>query len=410
MAVFTGLQPSSTGIYKDEPYWSSAERPETYFEAIRKNHYYLYGAGKIFHGRYDYAGAQQRGLSHADWLDQGNRSSLWDEFQPMQAERLPAPFPSHQLGQDNEGKPWSAQFDWGVLPTDAETQHADVITAGAIARFLKRPPKQPFICVAGFYKPHLPWYAPQRWFNHYPLDKLVMPIIQANDLDDVPAIAKRWAILPGDHSTLEAAQLTKQAVQAYKASISFADEQIGRVLKALWQSPEANNTIVALWSDNGFHLGEKLHWRKFTLWEEATRVPLIIASPQGGPYQKRVEDPVSVVDLFPTLFDLAGLPALPHVDGHSLKSLMLTNTHKPQKPALMTWGEGNHSIRVRYWRYTRYHDGSEELYNLQNDPQEHNNLATQPAQLSQLHKLRAALNNATRGDPVRSWRRSPSEP
>jgi len=402
MAVFTGINPSTSGIYQDEPYWDTPRRHLTFFEVARNNHYYLYGAGKIFHGRYDYASAQAKNLHVATWLDLENRPWLWDGFEAMQPEQLPQLFPSNRLKQDGSGKPWSAQFDWGVLPDEAEDQHPDVLTASSIVRFLARPPRQPFLCVAGFYKPHLPWYAPKRFFDRYPLDQLVMPNIKVDDLDDVPEIARLWALSPADHATLEASQLTRQAVQAYKASISFADEQIGRVLRALWQSPEANNTIVALWSDNGFHLGEKLHWRKFTLWEEATRVPMIIAGPQGLSSQKLVKAPVSLMDLFPTLFDLAGLPAVPYVEGHSLKPLMLQQAQQAKTLPLMSWGEGNHSIRSGHWRYTRYRDGTEELYDLKADPQEHSNLATLPERQAQLEKQRSALHDVLARSAERS--------
>lgn len=397
MAVFTGLRPSTSGIYKDEPYWESPKRPITFFEAAKQSHYYLYGAGKIFHGRYDYADASVRNLPTASWLDLENRLWLWDGYEAMRPEPVSQPFPSHHLRQDTAGKPWSAQFDWGVLSEEAENQHPDVVSADAIAQFLTQPPSQPFLCVAGFYKPHLPWYAPKRWFDRYPLNQLVMPTVKADDLEDVPDIARLWALTPADHSTLEASQFTKQAVQAYKASISFVDEQIGRVLNALWQSPEANNTIVALWSDNGFHLGEKLHWRKFTLWEEATRVPMIIVDPQGGPYQQQVRAPVSLLDLFPTLFDLAGLTALSHRDGHSLKPLMLQHAQQATTTPLMSWGEGNHSVRFGHWRYSRYRDGSEELYNLQTDPQEHRNLASRPEDNTQLQALRSTMDQTLTG-------------
>jgi arylsulfatase A-like enzyme len=394
MAVFTGCWPSTTGIYKDEPYWSQPKRKPTFIEALRREHYRVFSAGKVFHGRYNYAAAKAQGLATASWIEQENRAWLWDQAAPTAPEPLIQPFPANGLERDVNGKPWSAQFDWGRLSPAQESQHPDVLTAEAVARFLRQPDRQPFLAMAGFYKPHLPWYAPQRWLDRYPLDQIELPPQLASDLNDVPPTAQQWAQSPPDDATLTAAGLSREAVRAYKASISFADEQIGRVLEALWSSPQASNTIVALWSDNGFHLGEKLHWRKFTLWEEATRVPLIIADPQGGPYRPRVAAPVSLIDLFPTLLDLAGLPAMPGVDGHSLKALMKGSSSTAQTPALMSWGAGNNSIRQGPWRYIRYRAGGEELYNHDNDPLEHHNLATEPSQRRQLLHLRRELDQA----------------
>ena len=396
MAVFSGMLPMSTGIYKDEPYWQRTQRPPTFFELARQHHYFLYGAGKVFHGRYDYPTAQTQGQSHAQWLDLQNRPALWDGYQPLAPEPLAQPFPSHGLATAQDGQPWSAQFDWGVLTPEQERQHPDVVTAQAVAAFLRQPTREPFLCVAGFYKPHLPWYAPQRWLDRYPLDQLVMPTVDARDLNDVPPLARQWALNPADQQTLEARQFTRQAVQAYKASISFADEQIGTVLQTLWTSPLRDNTIVALWSDNGFHLGEKLHWRKFTLWEEATRVPMIISAPQRGAYRSVVPSPVSVIDLFPTLFAMAGLPVPMGIDGQSLLPLMRSGDPGAAAPALMSWGEGNHSIRQHHWRYTRYSDQTEELYDLEADPLEHRNLAADPASAATLAQMRQTLQRLVR--------------
>ena len=145
-------------------------------------------------------------------------------------------------------------------------------------------------------QPHQPWYVAQSDLDRYPLDALPLPRVLANDLDDVPDIAKTWALNPADHATITGNGQWKQAVQAYLASITFTDRQIGRVLDALKSSPAADNTTVVLWSDNGFHLGEKLHWRKFTLWEEATRVPFIIVPPRGAnPNAQVIETPVSLL-------------------------------------------------------------------------------------------------------------------
>jgi arylsulfatase A-like enzyme len=395
MAVFTGRLPSSSGIYRDQPFWDRPNRPLTFFELLRQQGYYIFGSGKVFHGRYDYQAAQRQGLTYARWLDVENRPWLWDHFMPMKSERLSQPFPHHGIRRDPSGRPWSPQFDWGVLTADQERDHADVATASAVSEFLKRPRRQPFLCVAGFYKPHLPWYVPKRFFDRYPLDTLAMPSIDPDDLNDVPAVAREWALTPADQATLQSKGLEKKAVQAYRAAISFVDEQIGTVLQSLWASPLRDDTIVALWSDNGFHLGEKLHWRKFTLWEEATRVPLIISSPTAGSCHRTVPSPVSLVDLFPTLFELAGLPAVANLDAHSLVPLMCGDAQSANTAAITTWGQGNHSLRQEGWRYTRYAAGGEELYDLTIDPLERRNLINSPDHRLQRQRMRRDLDAVT---------------
>ena len=408
MAVFTGCWPSTTGVYKDQPYWSQPQRKITYLEAIRRQGYSLFSAGKVLHGRYNYKLASALGLRQAPWIQLEDRDWLWDQNAGIAPEPLGSPFPSIGLSHDTENRPWTPQFDWGVLSAAQEARHPDVRTADAMAAFLRQTHQRPFLAIAGFYKPHLPWYAPQRWLDRYPLSGIELPPQFADDLNDVPPTARTWAGTPADEATLRQEGLRRQALRAYKASISFADEQIGRVLKALWSSPLAENTIVALWSDNGFHLGEKLHWRKFTLWEEATRVPMIIADPLTGPYKPRVAAPVSLIDLFPTLVDLAGLQPLAGVDGHSLQPVMRGEANSPQTPVLMSWGAGNHSLRQGSWRYTSYAAGGAELYNHSSDPLEHRNLSGQATTAKQEQLLRRKLAQSLGGSSASGDEMEPS--
>jgi arylsulfatase A-like enzyme len=204
-------------------------------------------------------------------------------------------------------------------------------------------------------------------------------------------MARLWALQHGDHETLTLGGYRQKAIQAYLASVSFADEQVGRILTALDASQHRANTLIALWSDNGFHLGEKLHWRKFTLWEQATRVPLIVVDPRHPNAVAEVHQPVSLIDLFPTLLGMAGVTQMTGVDGESLIASDRKGVPVATRPVVMSWGQGNDSIRWGQWRYTRYADGGEELYNLLKDPWEHDNLADFDAFQGQREELKELL-------------------
>ncbi|MEZ5946320.1 MAG: sulfatase [Hyphomonas sp.] len=392
MSVFTGLRPSTSGIYQNEPFFGQAGRAPTYFEQLRSAGYHLFGAGKVFHGYFDYrqAGA---GRTDAPWIDMHAHDSLWDRFVHNTPEPMPPGRPLNRMfdfDRFDTVDPWNHHFDWGVLPDGREADMPDRLSVNAALDFLAAPPAgQPFFCAVGLYKPHLPWYAPKRFFDLYPLDSVVLPVVNEHDLDDVPPMARMWARTPDDHAAVLAAGQWREAVQGYLAAISYCDAEIGRLLDGLDASPAGRDTIIALWGDNGFHLGEKLHWRKFVLWEEATRVPLILSRPAGDA-PGRVEAPVSLLDLFPTLCDLAGAPGIPGADGISLRPLMDGEATAP-RPVLTTWQEGNHSLRHGSWRYTRYADATEELYDQAADPLEWTNLAASPAHAADLQALRTLL-------------------
>lgn len=410
LAVFSGRTPLQSGVYQDEPFWEQNARPTTYLEALKQQGYTTYSAGKVLHGLFDYRSAAREQRQDAQWINSEDRPFLWDEQAPMPPEPLPWPRPLHGIDAEwGTGRPLSPQLDWGALPAARHQEQPDVINTNTVIQWLKRPPAQPFFMALGLYRPHLPWYVPQSDLDAYPLDEIALPPVLANDLDDVPAIARHWALNPADHATITGHGEWKSVVQAYLASIRFADRQIGRVLQALAQSPAAQNTTIVLWSDNGFHLGEKLHWRKFTLWEEATRVPFILV-PAASQHQlstpQVIDQPVSLVDLFPTLFALEGLPPLnAAASARSLLPLLDTPGHTPrlEQAPITSWQRGNHSLRWGPWRYTRYHTGEEELYNLDADPREWHNLIRAKAGLDApaqqaLHQLRAEydqrLNNA----------------
>lgn len=233
---------------------------------------------------------------------------------------------------------------------------------------------------------HGPRILPAEFFDAYPLDSIRLPEVPPGDLDDVPDFARQFVKPVFDE--LVAAGNWRAFVQAYLASVSFVDAMLGRLLDALEASAIADDTIVVFVSDNGYHLGEKQTLHKRTLWESAVRVPLIIADPGAEARAGTQEDlSVSLLDLYPTLLDYAGLPNPDWAQGQSLLNLLRNDDATGLRDAALTLAGGNISLRTSEYRYTRYEDGSEELYDMRADPQEFVNLARDPAYDS----VRAAL-------------------
>jgi len=224
---------------------------------------------------------------------------------------------------------------------------------------------------------------PTKYFDQFEESELVLPKVTEGDLDDLPAAGVRMARPEGDHAKVLKHKQWKKAVHGYLASIAFADHQVGRVIDALDKSPHAKNTIIVLWTDHGWHLGEKKHWRKFSLWEEAGRTPLIFIVPKGltgrlpdgTAVGGRVDRPVGLIDIYPTLVDLCGLSPNSALEGRSLLPLLEDGQARWLRPVLTTHGRGNHALRTPRWRYIRYADGSEEFYDQKSDPNEWTNLA-----------------------------------
>ena len=254
---------------------------------------------------------------------------------------------------------------------------------------MEKPQAKPFFLAFRITKPHLPWRVPRKYFDLHPLVGIHLPLVKKGDLDDLPAFGKKlarevydpsgeknFAVKPdGDHANVIANNQWRVAVQAYLATISFADAQIGRVLDALDRSEHADNTIIVLWGDHGWHLGEKEHWRKHALWDVSTRTPLIFSTPKGVVKDQLCESPVSLIDIYPTLIDLCGLPERAGLDGQSLKPLLENTDRKRERPVVITYGFKNHALQTERWRYIQYHDGGQELYDHDSDPNEWTNLA-----------------------------------
>jgi len=240
-------------------------------------------------------------------------------------------------------------------------------------------PDEPFFMSVGFFLPHVPCYATQKWFDLYPDGKSLLPPIMRHDRDDTPRFSwyLHWKLPEPRFKFLEEAEQWENICRSYLACTSFVDSQVARVLAALEKSGKADNTIIVLWSDHGWHLGEKLITGKNTLWDDGTRVPLIFAGPgiaSGG----RCTKPAELLDMYPTLLELCDLPENKQLEGHSLVPQLKDANAEREWPAITTHNKGNHGIRSEDWRYITYADGTEELYDMRKDPNEWTNLAKNP--------------------------------
>ena len=368
-ALLTGLRPASSGIYgnaadwRTQPVFAGATTLPRHF---RDAGYRTLGGGKIFHA-HTFAESGFAGY---------NDTTAWDAFYPSLARQLP-----DEIGppvRPTNNNPWVAGFDWWPLVAEDAAMGDGQVVAWAERQLLAETGTPRFVAV-GLFRPHLPWYVPERYFAMHPLADIQLPEVIENDLDDVPPIARKSAFRSTElHEWIVKEQKWKEGVQAYLASVSFADAMVGRILDALDASGRADRTVIVLFGDHGFHLGEKARWRKMTLWEESTRVPLIVVAPGVTTPGSKSATPVSLMDVYPTLDDLAGLPTPKYVEGETLLPLLRDPSIHRDHPALTTYGYGNHAVRSERYRYIRYVDGSEELYDHDNDPNEWHNLAGEP--------------------------------
>lgn len=356
-ALMSGLRPATTGAYDNNDDWRTVVSPErTLITTFRKGGYYTAGAGKVYHGGFD-------------------RKSEWDDYLEKEG---PSARP--------EGSPGVGGIKFGPVDCDDEDVSDARIVAYGIKQ-LQRKHDKPFFLSIGLHKPHMPWYVPRKYFDMHPLDSIELPPTMENDLEDIPPVGQKMANARGDHAEMLRSGRWKEAVQGYLAAVSYADAMIGRLLDVLEASAYKDNTVVVLWGDHGWHLGEKEHWRKFALWEEATRAPLLWVVPGVTKPSSVCERTVDFMSIYPTLCDFAGIPVPSHVEGKSIRSLLTDPSSAWDTPALTTYGQDNHAVRSEGWRYIRYHDGGEELYDEAADPYEWTNLADKPEWASKKAEL-----------------------
>ncbi|QDV58943.1 sulfatase [Rosistilla oblonga] len=387
-SVLSGLHPSTTGWYT-----STAMMRRTYDQVMgehkmlpqhfKDNGYETLAVGKVFHqGVSDY-----RERTDDFWNVTGPNYKVSKKLRARGegyggTKFYPFPKTGSQI-IDRYGKKYADgnSLCYGALDRDdmPDGKMYDELIAEWAVEQLQQQHDKPFFMAVGFVRPHVPYTAPKEFFDMYDLDEIIVPDVPDDEMADIPMMGKSIAygtLRSGDHHAVVNLSDTywRELVYGYLACVSFVDAQAGKVLDALADSRYADNTIVVLWSDHGQHLGEKKHWRKQALWEEATRVPLAFKIPSVSKPGTQSAEAVSLLDLYPTLVDVCGLPAAPALDGESLLPLIRDPSQTREQPVLINWYYGNYAVRSDDWRYIRYRDGSEELYDHRSDAAERTNL------------------------------------
>ena len=366
-SLLLGLRPTTTGVYGLSP--SFRALPEWKNRVSLPQHFSAHGyktlsGGKIFH--HGAGGEARKGGAASE--------SNAPEFQVLgKVGGIGAKPPSKLIGPTPMGN--HSAMDWGVFPHKDEDKGDYQLASWAVEQIENAGKEKPFFLAAGFFLPHVPCYATQQWFDLYPDDDSVLPKIRPDDRGDTPRFSwyLHWNLPEPRFTWLQENNQWRNLVRSYLACTSFVDAQVGRILDALEKAGLSENTIVVLWGDHGWHLGEKGLTGKNTLWERATRVPLIFAGPgvhAGG----RCSQPAELLDIYPTLNELCGLSAVADLEGLSLTPQLKSAVAKRERPAITSHNQGNHAVRSERWRYIRYADKTEELYDMQADPAEWTNL------------------------------------
>jgi len=380
-SIMTGLRPSTTGIYGMTPdneirrVGNPATKDITFLpEYFQQNGYHTMGIGKLFHvhapdSLFNESGGRVKGFG---------------------------PYPKERFVWDGRGKGINGihgrtNTDWGAFP-EQDSLMPDHASANWAIERLHRNYDKPFFLGLGFLRVHVPLYVPQKWFDLYPLEAIETPPYKADDLNDIPPVGMQINDLPMMPSTEWAKENGewKKIVQAYLACISYVDFELGRVLDAIENSEHADNTVIVLWSDHGYRLGEKGTFAKHALWETATKAPLMFAGP-NLPKGKKIDAPVEMLSIYPTLLELSGLPAYKRNEGESLVDMMQNDQGIDEAKAITTFGMNNHAIKKDGFRYIQYEDKTEEFYDHNKDPNEWTNQANNPIYASKIAELKKLL-------------------
>ncbi len=383
-SFLTGLRPDHTGVTENATHFRKrVPDAVTLPQAFQKAGYSVARVGKLYH----YGVPKQIGTDGMD--------------DPPSWQKVVNP-----RGRDtaDEGKIFSlipGQFggtlSW-LAADGTDEEQTDGIAAAEASRLLEANRDKPFFLAVGFYRPHTPYVAPKAYFNRYPPEKIKLPVVPEGERERGPRPA--FASSHAQQDAMTDAQ-RKEAIQAYLASVTFMDAQLGKVVETLRRQKLDRNTIIVFHSDHGYHLGEHGLWQKQSLWENSARVPLIIVDPRrpSGKASPRV---VELVDLYPTLAELCGLPAPTGLDGKSLRPLLQNPSAAWEGSAITQVQRGGvqganrvvgRSVRTERWRYTEWNEGARgrQLHDMQADPDERRNMEAEPENAATVAKLQALL-------------------
>ena len=423
-AIFSGLQPWESGVLGNQDGDIRKVQPDcvllpTHF---RKAGYRTFGTGKLLHQK-GTGGYDEEFFPEQRWSPFGAKAVNYSPAElpskatnnprhVVQLNGRPVVLPLNHLPSDRAPQsPGGESFDWGPVDVDDDEMGDGKIARWAAERLEKKHEK-PFFLAVGFYRPHIPLFAPKQYFELYEGMDIQLPPTMEGDLEDLSPTGRQWAleaVTAGAHATVVKNDQWQDAVKGYLACVSFIDAQIGRMLDALDEGPHAANTVIVLWGDHGWHLGEKQHWGKWTGWQRSTRVPLVIVPPVDDKRFKlpaRTIEPASLLDLYPTLIDLCGIAGREGLSGQSLVPQLLDPNANKGRVVISTFDSGNHAVIDSGWRYIRYADGSEELYDTHADPHEWENLAAQPKHQSRLQELSSHIPPPSSVNPPESRRKS----
>ncbi|BCX50243.1 iduronate-2-sulfatase [Haloferula helveola] len=382
VAVMTGVHPVKSGLYRNlfgahGPRWRHEspvlEDAVVLSQHFRNHGYRAVGGGKIFHT--------------LQWTkgDSQNDPDAWDDYRGDPLDPISADWPRPAFVRTRKqddgfvGKRPLGHHLFGAAPVELSEEQGDGAVVDWAIRQMNHEADEPLFLAVGLFRPHIPWEVPQQWFDLYPEESVQLPAHREDDLDDAHSHGREsW------HAWVKANRQWKHLMRGYLASISYVDHQLGRLLDGLDASPMAKDTIVVLWTDHGFHIGEKENWEKFALWEQTTRVPLFISAPGVSKDGERTRQPTTLTDLYPTLCELAGLPVPEQCTGASVVPQLKAPGKVDDRVSLTSYvfrgpgGKPSHGVSDTKFRYIRYADGFEELYDLEKDRNEYLNLATDP--------------------------------
>ena len=386
-AIFSGQYASTTGCYRTANYFVDHPEIEPLQVSFSKAGYKTFGAGKLFHhpaGAIDQRGWNEFFLRTDEQRQNGWGLESWNEGTPF-----PSPFPAsiYNRGQQITG---GLFLEWAPIPNHREEEMADTMRVNWAVDKLKEKHDEPFFLGVGIYAPHFPNYCPQKYFDLYEPKNIQLPPYKEGDLDDLPEKIKRMKSARSRiHQKLEKLEAIDDAIHGYLACMSYADAMMGRILDALEASPYADNTIVVLWSDHGYHHGEKGDWGKHTLWERTSNVPFIWAGPSVAKNQQ-TDATVSLIDMYPTFVEMCDLPKpAQKLEGESIASTLANPSEAEDRNVFLPhMNPGEYAIINRDWRYIHYGDDGDELYDVQADPNEWENLAAAPEHADRIAEMR----------------------